>query len=68
MSKSDAGKGDFPRPVDVEKYRINYDAIYNPPKCSSCKQPCKQWLVGHDKFYCTNRKCEKFCEVFDRNK
>ena len=29
MSKSDAGKGDRPRPVDSEKYRENYDKIFN---------------------------------------
>lgn len=27
MSKSDAGKGDDPRPVDIKKYRKNHDAI-----------------------------------------
>lgn len=28
MSATHGGKGDAPRPVDLEKYRANYDAIF----------------------------------------
>ena len=28
MSKSEAGKGDKPRPVNQDKYRENYDRIF----------------------------------------
>lgn len=62
------GKGDKPRPVDPEKYGINYDAIYHPPKCPSCGWKMKQWMIGIDKFYCKNLKCTEFSEVKDRSK
>jgi len=34
-----AGKGDKPRPVDGEKYRSNYDKIYNKskPEANDCR-------------------------------
>lgn len=66
MSKSDAGKGCWYRPVDAEKYEINWNAIYNPPKCEYCKQPMRQWMSGHKIFYCKNKECEFFTIKIER--
>jgi ribosomal protein L37AE/L43A len=57
---SSAGKGDVYRLVDRKKWDINYDAIYNPPKCLKCRRRMVQWMVGQDMFYCKNLKCSEF--------
>jgi hypothetical protein len=35
-----AGKGDRPRPVDGDRYRRNYDAIFDPPYPAWICLPC----------------------------
>jgi hypothetical protein len=35
-----AGKGDAPRPVDGDRYRRNYDAIFDPPYPAWICRPC----------------------------
>jgi len=65
---SSVGKGDTYRPVNQEKYEINYNAIFNPPLCSECKEKMVQWLVGFDRFYCRNLRCSEFSKVKDREK
>jgi hypothetical protein len=37
-----AGKGSKPRPVDGDKYRANYDAIFSPPYPAWICHPCGQ--------------------------
>jgi hypothetical protein len=35
-----AGKGDRPRPVNGDRYRANYDAIFDPPYPAWICRPC----------------------------
>jgi len=35
-----AGKGDRPRPVDGDRYRANYDRIFDPPYPAWICRPC----------------------------
>lgn len=37
MGKSEAGKGDSPRPVDIRKYGANYDLIFRRRKITNKK-------------------------------
>lgn len=64
---SGAGKGDSYRPVDQEKYSINFDAIYHPPVCLVCGEKMRQWKVGQNIFYCRNKNCLEFMKVKSRN-
>ena len=64
---ADAGKGDTYRPVDRMKYGINYNAIYDPPKCSKCGKRMVQWMVGQDIFFCRNLNCSEFSKKKNRS-
>jgi len=60
MVGGDAGKGDTYRPVNKDKYDVNYEAIFNPPVCEKCRKPMKQYRIGKRIFYCSNERCERF--------
>jgi len=60
------GKGDNYRPVDTEKYEINWNFIYNPPKCELCGKPLRQWMVGLATGYCVNKECNNYLEKIER--
>jgi hypothetical protein len=61
-----AGKGDWYRPVDAEKYETNWGFIFDPPVCKVCKQPLRQWLPCHKIAYCKNKECELYLVKIER--
>lgn len=66
IGKDGYGKGSVYRPYDPKTWYINYSAIYNPPHCEECGKLMRQWMVGHDVFYCKNKECKLFLEKFER--